>query len=367
MKTVFFVLFMMPAVLFSQLGYKEGFIVTVNNDTISGLIENRSYYENSIRCNFKMNEGDKVSEYGAGDILGYRFNEGKYYVSKRYEDTDYFFEYLIQGKLNIYFKQNRDNSNHYYIEKDSLPFRELTYRSEVITDENGIKKIYESKNHNLLLAFYTNDYPELKGSAMAIKEPDNKALIDFARDYHNAVCKDVSCTVFEKRSPVVFEFEFNAGPGYIFENPANFIPPKLYLSGGIMGSVMAPQISESIFFGLGLNFNNHYPVREVIEKIPSSLDFNGDTIYYYVYKTAFRKKLQLPFTVYYNSHCKGFSPVAGLSANILYLFEFKVFAGISYCRNNISVKLTGEYDYYPVPGAYVNSAGVKIGVSYLLK
>jgi len=357
--------FFIPGALISQEGFKEGYVLLTQQDTLYGLIENNSGYENSTACNYRRSSNETIRRYSPDEIFGYYFSEGKYYVSKEYENRRQFFEFLVDGRLSVYLKQERDLSNHFYIERDTLPFRELTYKSGITVDDDGLQRVSASKTHNHLLAYYTSDYPQLKQAAMGMEKPENSSLIRFAREYHNATCADGQCLIYEKKAKTVLELEIIGGVSYIFRDSTGYIPEKSFGAGALMLNVMVPKISESVYFGLGLGYYS-YPEHILLEKEFLYTHF-ADSIFNWVYETRFRPSVQIPFTVFYNNHRPGVSPILGLSTNLLYAFDFKAFAGLNFQRSLLSVKLLGEYGIFPTVSARVKTAGIKMSVSWLLK
>ena len=111
-----------PATLISQEGFKEGYVLLTQQDTLYGLIENNSGYENSTACKYRKNSNETIRRYSPDEIFGYYFSEGKYYVSKEYENRRQFFEFLVDGRLSVDLKQERDLSNHFFIERDTLTY-----------------------------------------------------------------------------------------------------------------------------------------------------------------------------------------------------------------------------------------------------
>ena len=354
-----------PAILFSQEGFKEGYVLLTPQDTLHGLIENNSGFKNSTVCTFKKSIDDTVRLFGPDEISGYYFNEGKYYVSREYESQRYFYEFLVDGRLSVYVKQDNDLGNHYFIERDSLPFRELTYKSAVTVDDDGIQRISASKTHNQLLSYYTSDYPPLKQAAMRMEKPGSTLLIRFAKEYHNATCIDGPCIIYEKKAKPVMELEFIAGANHIFADSAGYIPGKTFGAGALMLNVMVPQVSESVYFGTGLGYFQ-YPEHILLEKEFLYTHF-ADSIFRWVYQTRYRTGVQIPFTVFYNNHRPGISPILGFSTNLLYVFDFKAFCGLNYQNNLVAVKLLGEYGMFPSVSGGVRYAGIKMSISRFLK
>mgnify|MGYP004702099475 CR=1 FL=1 len=353
-------------VLFSQKGFKEGYILVSNNDTIYGLIENNNFYQNSIVCAFKLSQEGPVTLYKPGEIAGYRFVEGKFYISKEYENETYFFEYLINGILSVFIKQDQQLRNQYFIEKEPLGLTELVYGSKIVTDADGIQRLVKSREHNAILSQYTSDFPELRSNAMRIESPTSWTLVSFAREYHEAVCTDRDCVIYEKKKKGATEFEVLSGVSHIFSDVGNYIPEKTFFTAGFRFNFMLPQASEFLYLGIGLNFNYLYPEKILLEKIPQSVTFYGDTVFHWIYETQFNSKLQIPITIMFNNHRPGISPIFGLSTNLLRKFDFEAFCGLNYQRNLFGVKLIGEYKVFPVD-TYSHSAAIKVGLSYKFK
>ena len=113
MKNSLFALLVLfiPSVLISQEGFKEGYVLLTRQDTLYGLIENNNGYENSAGCNYKKNIDDTVTRFSPDEIYGYSFSEGKYYVSKEFENQRQFFEFLVEGRLSVYLKQEARGSS----------------------------------------------------------------------------------------------------------------------------------------------------------------------------------------------------------------------------------------------------------------
>jgi hypothetical protein len=367
MKNSLFILLVLliPSVLIAQEGYKEGYVLLTRQDTLYGLIENNSGFKNSLACNFRKSHDGTVRIFSPDEIFGYYFNEGKFYVSKEYENQRSFYEFLVEGRLSVFLKQDKDLGNHYFIERDTLPFRELTYKSAVTVDDDGIQRVSVSKTHNLLLSYYTSDYPPLKQAAMRVEKPGNSSLIRFAKEYHNATCFDGPCIIYEKKAKPVLELEFIAGASHIFMDTTGYIPAKTFGAGAVMLNVMLPNVSESVYFGAGLGYYQ-YPEHIFLEKEFLYMNF-GDSIFNWVYETRFRPKVQVPVTVFYNNHRPGLSPILGLSTNLLYIFDFKVFCGLNFQKNLLAVKLLGEFGMFPTESARVKTAGIKMSISRFLR
>lgn len=94
--------------LMAQNNVREGYIITLQGDTIHGQIDFRTSAMNSKRCVFKQNGESTFKTYLPEDISGYRFtNNGIYYISKLVDTKDegkkmLFVEYILHGNMNLY-------------------------------------------------------------------------------------------------------------------------------------------------------------------------------------------------------------------------------------------------------------------------
>jgi hypothetical protein len=371
MRKHFFTLLLLivPVCIYAQEGYKKGFVLMTKTDTIFGLIENDSFFNNSKVCNFKKDEGAQVTQYTPDQIFGYFFNEGKYYVSKEVDGKRCFLEFIVEGKLNVYFTQDRDLNNRYFIEKDTLPLRELIYKKEVVLGDDGVQRISRSKVHNQLLSYYTSDCPQLKEAAMSFDKPAASSLIKFAERYHNATCTGEKCIVYEKKQKPVFELELMGGATMILPDDYKHIVRQTFASGGVMLGVSIPSVSESLYGGIGLGFSE-YPTDLLISSVYVGDDYLGNPIYVNYYDNTFTRRVQLPVTIYYNNHRKGISPIVGVSVNTLHFFaDYKAYVGLNYQINKFAVKLYADGTMYRDAkfNVYEYYTGMKLGVSYLFR
>ncbi len=97
-----------PLMLFAQQNLREGYVITLQGDTLQGVIDYRTADMNTKRCVFKQDGTDEFKTYLPGEIDGYRFiNNGIYYISKEIKKDEYnkemvFAEYVLRGSMNLY-------------------------------------------------------------------------------------------------------------------------------------------------------------------------------------------------------------------------------------------------------------------------
>jgi hypothetical protein len=217
MKTLFAAfaitsVFLFQNISLAQDNYRKGYIITNENDTIYGLLQNRSSKQAGRQCNFKQNEEAETSSYLPGQIIGYRFDEGKYYISKiitQYgQEQTVFLEFLIKGKANFYALNDNEGSR-FFIETEKDGFVELTDHEKIVRTDSGT--FYSSNKYMGKLLYIMADYPQL---ATVINQTDlqSKPLIHLAKEYQTLACPTEECTVFEKRfKPVSVGISFHGG------------------------------------------------------------------------------------------------------------------------------------------------------------
>jgi len=244
-------LFILLTILISTDGLKaqannqSGYIITNSYDTIRGYILNVNIGQ-FTKCLFKKKSDSEPVTYYPKDIKGYRFeNNGKYFVSKEVALSTgkkmLFLEYLIKGKANMYFM--RDNSDHYFIQKENELLIELTEPKKNADDVVG--EVYSRpQQYTGKLKYILSDCPGIFKEIDAVKlYPDQ--LIRLAKDYHNKVCDSAKCIIFERKIlPLKVNLGVYAGISYndFKFNAANFTDKR---SGGFVGLAVE---FENIFF-----------------------------------------------------------------------------------------------------------------------
>jgi hypothetical protein len=177
--------------------FKSGFIINLDGDTIKGYLLEQSSVNASKKCVFKTDlDKDKVV-YSPNDIIGYRYIDGKYYISKsikrnkdKVEET-VFMEFFIKGIACIYYFVN-EKGEHYYIEKAPFGLVELSDLDLTKENEQKGELIYKGK-----LKLIMADCPEIEN------EINNtilnySSLVKLSKEYHYRVCTTESCIIYER-------------------------------------------------------------------------------------------------------------------------------------------------------------------------
>lgn len=188
----------------AQTNFLPGYIITNEGDTLKGLIDYRSDARNARKCEFKKNTEAPMQEFLPFSIQSYRFNDGKYYVSREVmvdgQPTPLFIEYLVNGISDLFY-YNNGLSYHYFIEKADGKLFELTNEEKEIK-LHGRTYLKASKLYIGALKYAFADARQLFPQLNNVKL-DHESLINITKKYHDQVCDDYSCIVYEKQLPAV--------------------------------------------------------------------------------------------------------------------------------------------------------------------
>lgn len=191
-----------------------GYILIKQNDTVFGYIDDQGYCLNSLFCDFKAKGSDSLIRYFPKDLYGYRFQDDKYYITKEVKidgkDSLVFLEYLIHGKIDFFMMQDKGRINHYYATDGSSPLVELLYEDEIIR-KDGKNYLKENKQYISVLEFLTRSAPEMAKDIEYFPDPKQKNLIKLGEEYHNLVCKDWNCVVYNKKMKFNYVMELAGG------------------------------------------------------------------------------------------------------------------------------------------------------------
>jgi len=198
-RLLLFTLAFLPLAINAQTDYRPGYIIFNSGDTLIGEIDYRGDLLMGRECRFVSNNNEVT--YLPDEIRAFRFLDSKYFISKEFEGKFSFFEYLIDGELDIFYLRDGEG-DHYFIEKLGEPLSELTFE-EGIRYENERDEFFSTKTHIGILTYYMQDAPTLKREIESIKKPDHINLVKVAEKYHEMVCVDQQCIVYEKRLPLL--------------------------------------------------------------------------------------------------------------------------------------------------------------------
>lgn len=261
----------------AQTDYRNGFVIIHSGDTLSGQIDYRSDLIMSTTCRFR---NDSITQiYTPNDISAFRFTDSKYFVCKEVNNQMVFLEYLIKGKVEIYYMRD-ELGDHYYLEKEGVQLSEIPYVKDV-KSINGRDMYYESTRHIGFLKYYMQDAPEIQTKIQNFKQPDHNNLIKLAEAYHYAVCEDEECIIYEKQQPFIkVNLETVAGVVNFPNNPA--VEEGYHFLTGALVHLWMPRLNEKVYFKTGLMYS---PVKETVHgldyylKIPIHIGYMAPKTY----------------------------------------------------------------------------------------
>lgn len=312
----------------AQSNFISGYILVTEQDTLFGEIDNKDYYSNSQFCDFRAMNSDSIIRYYPDKIYGYRFTNGKYYVSKNVDIDNkpvrLFLEYLVHGRLDIYFYLDDSQQSHYFAAKDSLPIEELKY-SNKIEYVNGKLMQNESKGYVGLLTYYTFDCQSIVKEISKLDKLNKQKIIDFAEKYQKLTCQDEKCIIYEKRIPRKI---------------------KLIISGGVVGyfpNVDDSESSNALMQAYG--FDILFQQSEKSEKVYLGIGLHSPN----KIGTEISSKVEIPFSVNY------INPKMGLSPIISYVFDLgsgfaaqSLSFGLNYQKKKNSIFLTAGFKTFAI-------------------
>ena len=312
--------------LYSQTDFRKGFIIKLSNDSVAGWIKYRGDAKNSLMCTFK-NDAGLIEEFKPGEIKSYRFDQGKFYISKYVKTTGEraFAEYLVEGKKNLYFIRNKKGF-HFFIDHSSDTITEISYNEKLIT-RNGVTYKKESTTHRTLLKSYFSECPAIFPEIESLRRPDFNNMVKLTKDYHYKAC-DSNCIVYYKKNKFRILVEPQIGMG-------NYDRLMIRLLGdtptytnsvltGLMFYLWMPNSSEKLYFKTGFSYvKNNSGEAYSISKVPIQFE-------YIFLNRSIRPKVDLGVNYYVanSSNGKGKGLTLACSAGVLIKITKSIFYSV---------------------------------------
>jgi hypothetical protein len=327
-KVILTVIILLQSLLLAhgQKGYKPGYIITNDFDTIRGFIKLKPNMQNSKSCEFIRAENQPPEIFLPNDLKAYRIENSKYYWSREIEldsvKQRVFLEYLIDGIVDLYYYKDIGRE-YYFIEKDSKLIQ-LSNEGSLVTlkEKDGSREIEKTyyKNSNQfqnILKYLFQDSPEVMKEIPSTTF-DYRPLINITEDYHNSVCKDYKCIDFTKST-----------------KQGIYMEPFFGGIGSWMGLKTSSDYAKNFkpYLGLQLRFKpfKGYSMWNLLTGISYSQNsFNGvfdntinEDYYIKTYKIFYEYSIvRIPFTIEYSLSPKKLQPYISASYNnILILNE----------------------------------------------
>ena len=182
------------------------------------------------KCSFKAKD-ERIFIFEPNDIKAYRFTNGRYYIVKTIDGQPHFLEFLIKGRINVYYLFD-DNKERYFLQKEGEGLIEIPYKEGYIK-RNGKNMFYQTQKHWSTLSSLMEDAPSMENKIKNIEKPNHQNLIQITKSYHNKVCTDEACVIYKKTTSFI-RMNFDILGGFIKFNNINkpIIKDKNYLHAG---------------------------------------------------------------------------------------------------------------------------------------
>lgn len=230
--------------------FREGYIITIKGDSISGLVEYPSTKKYNNYCSFKAGKKSPSMEYSPETILAYGV-----YGDRRYESKTVmiegvkarnFLQVLVKGELSLY---RLDDI--FYYEKDSLQELPAVKRSMFYS---GSSSYYKSeKKYVGILNIILNEC-NLRADDTPYKEKD---LVDLVQNYNR--CLGQEGKVYKQNLPWTKIYIQAFGGISSSKLTMTYIPDIKFNSSigayaGIGVDICSPRINERLFLSVEPNY-----------------------------------------------------------------------------------------------------------------
>ncbi|MCG8701100.1 MAG: outer membrane beta-barrel protein [Bacteroidales bacterium] len=232
-----------------------------------------SLHKHHLNCRFKESPDSKVKVYSPNDIAGYRFLEGRYYVTKKINDTYFFLEFLLDGVKDLYYlKKGEDDT--YFIQNTNNQLIELKNTERTIIQDQESLGVREQKEYLGILKYTFNDSPKIVGQ-IENTGYNHSSLIKITENYHNSVCTDYSCINYSRNTILTYQVGFNIG--YNFQKVAlTFEAPTFNWD-----TYTSEANSQSLTYSINLEIGNIFGVHERFRYLPELHVLNTNSSFKY--------------------------------------------------------------------------------------
>lgn len=313
LKLILLLLIIAPGIgVKGQANFREGRVITIEGDTLTGLIKDGFTPRNSRLCLFKQSRNANVVRYHPEDLRSFKIGEDKYYAAKvvsvKGKPERVFTEVLLEGDINLY-HQRTDKEYSYYMEKDEgaligLVNRDREYERESNWVYRGFSTYEEAKIPEFRDTLYNlfEDSKEVQRQVYKVRY-NNKSFLDITKSYVEETCQGNECISFERELSRNRE-RFGAFTGLHLS--------KAYFEDGGAESNVNTTVPFGIFYHIPLSFI-HDRLSFQNEVILRRLQY--DEVYNAPNETIYSKLkwdvVGIPLLLQYRISVKRFSPTIG--------------------------------------------------------
>lgn len=319
---------------YGQINPHPGYIVTNENDTISGTLDLRTSSVNSRQCTFRAMGENGFKTYSPGEVKAYRFeDDGTLYVSRNVEvdgkKREVFLEYLVKGIVSLYYLPLP--MSEYYLFEDEAG--NLTVAD--ISDADAEMSAEEARRHrNTYLRPLFGVFQKSKKIQKRLVGANltKEELAHLTKEYHQEVCKDAeACIQFvHKKKVKTLQIKVHATAGVVIHNFHSKEMESLWHFGNLVQA--APVLSVGVDLHMPRLSRNFYP-QIMLSLSRFDFDKSGDVPSYSQKKPSIKAFVtDLLIGGAYSLGDKWFLPTiqAGISATMFnglktgeYLFTFE--------------------------------------------
>lgn len=372
----------------AQSDFRPGYIITLQGDTVKGLINYRGDIGNAKDCIFKKEVDQEKIIYAPDQIKSYRFIDGKYYISTNYLNYKFknqvFVEYIIKGSISIYYYRD-DITDHYYTSKDTLVIELDHHEIEATIPENGNLVQRKSQKYKGQLKYLMSDQPALFNKVDGIV-CNTKDLISLTREYQKLSCPSQECLTYEKKTgkdiETKFGMFFSAGLSHLSSPPYNITLSDFDVTKALnFKTSFTYEIGATLNFYLNLIDENKFCIQ-----LSPALNFVNYESYMErtLYPLLYSYKINIDFTAlkvpllfkysFYSSNWS-FIPYAKLGVGCAiylnqkgtYYYSSVPLPGVAIQRSDYLESLTTSYDTKPKKFYFLIGTGtdIKLGKKLL--
>ncbi len=233
-----FFLFFFADELAAQTNYVAGYVITHQNDTLKGFIDDRNWEKNPESIRFKQALHLETFEtYTADKVAGiYIKPADEYYVSyigkidklpsinlsefssesaffaKDFHETDtLFLNVLIRGSVSLFYYVDKYEKKHYFIQKKQGEIVELIDQKYIVANSDGTKFIRSYELYKSQIRDFFSDCHTLASDIKKI-EYTSPSLSNLLLKYQN--CMNISIDYLKKKDPIRAELGVVAGVAF---------------------------------------------------------------------------------------------------------------------------------------------------------
>lgn len=295
---------------FSQTEYRKGYVINNANDTIFGLVDYREGDKAHRSCDFKRSKDQSAVTYEPNDIIGYGFQNDKFFQSREISTKDQisravFLEAIVKGLVSLYKFEGS-----YFVEKESNRLYELSNElEEAFIDGKNVLK--NTNKHIGILNMLLFDCAELRPKIQRVGL-NQKVLTNLIEEYNQ--CKGEASITFQAKKPWTKAVIGIAGGLNISKLQFDDLSEAFEVSKspivGISLDVLSPRLSERISFHSDILFSTSRYYNFIL--------FSNGSYTARNYLTVELQQLKIPIGIRYTFPQRNFTPYfnVGLSSTI---------------------------------------------------